>query len=231
MNTIDFRPADGSSCRCCGWASLRRNWSVRAWMRGFGGAARGGAGAGAGATMPPADYQDVFGGWKSQKGMLIDDGRTLGFEARSGRRCGRGMWPSTWAPGRGSLAMFAARAGAGRVRCAGDHGDGRLGPSGWPRGTGCPTCGSSGAMMQRNYDAGGAVDVVVGEFAGMWLLEEWRHYAAFAQVARPLAEARGPVVPRAAALPLGGGQSQAAPRTRLGPSSTRRSMGSICPRC
>ena len=28
-------------------------------------------------TMPPADYQDAFAGWKSQRGMLIDHIRTL----------------------------------------------------------------------------------------------------------------------------------------------------------
>jgi hypothetical protein len=151
-------------------------------------------------TVPPSDYQDVFGGWKSQKGMLIDDGRTLGFEAAIRAAVRPGDVAVDVGTGSGILAMFAARAGAGRVDAleitAMAQWAERLAAR---NGLSCMRVIRGDAA---GYDAGGPVDVVIGEFAGMWLLEEWRHYAAFAQVRDRWLRPEGRVVPRAAGLYL-----------------------------
>lgn len=151
-----------------------------------------------GDTMPPADYQDIFGGWKSQKGMLIDDARTLAFEEAIRAIVRPGDRVVDVGTGSGILAMFAARAGAGQVqalevtamadwaeRLAARNGLGNM----------QVVRGDAAA-----FDAGGPVDVLIGEFAGMWLLEEWRHYAAFAQVRDRWLKPGGSVIPRAAGL-------------------------------
>lgn len=95
-----------------------------------------------GDTMQPSDYQETYSGWKSQKGMLIDDERTLGFEraimavVRSGDRV------VDVGTGSGILAMIAARRGAGEVYALEVTGM----PSGWPQRTACPTLWSCAAM-------------------------------------------------------------------------------------
>lgn len=151
-------------------------------------------------TVPPSDYQDVFGGWKSQKGMLIDDGRTLGFEAAIRAAVRPGDVAVDVGTGSGILAMFAARAGAGRVDALEI-----TAMADWAERLAARNGLSNMRVIRGDaaaYDAGGPVDVVIGEFAGMWLLEEWRHYAAFAQVRDRWLKPEGRVVPRAAGLYL-----------------------------
>lgn len=51
-----------------------------------------------------------------------------------------------------------------------------------------------------DFDAGAQADVLISEFAGMWLLEEWRHYAAFVKVRNRWLKLGGSVIPNAAGL-------------------------------
>jgi len=149
-------------------------------------------------TVPPADYQDIFAGWKSQKGMLIDDGRTLGFEAAIRAAVRPGDRVVDVGTGSGILAMFAARAGAGQV-----HALEITAMADWAERLAARNGLANMTVVRGDaaaFDAGGPVDVVIGEFAGMWLLEEWRHYAAFAAVRDRWLAPGGRVVPRAAGL-------------------------------
>jgi SAM-dependent methyltransferase len=151
-----------------------------------------------GETMPPADYQDTFGGWRSQKGMLIDDERTLGFERAIRAVVRQGDRVVDVGTGSGILAMMAARAGAEKVyalevtamadwaeRLAARNGLGNM-----------EVVRGDAAL----FDAGAPVDVLIGEFAGMWFLEEWRHYAAFCRVRDRWLKPGGSVIPAAAGL-------------------------------
>jgi SAM-dependent methyltransferase len=153
-----------------------------------------------GETMPPADYQDVFGGWKSQKGMLIDDGRTLAFDDAIRAAVNPGDRVVDVGTGSGILAMMAARAGADQVYALEV-----TAMADWAERLAAKN-GLTNMQVVRGdaaeFDAGGPVDVVIGEFAGMWFLEEWRHYAAFVKVRDQWLKPEGRVVPYAARLYL-----------------------------
>ncbi len=181
------------------------------------------------ATVPPADYQDIFAGWKSQKGMLIDDGRTLGFEAAIRAAVRPGDRVVDVGTGSGILAMFAARAGAGQV-----HALEITRMADWAERLAAANGLTNMTVVRGDaavFDAGGPVDVVTGEFAGMWLLEEWRHYAAFVQVRDRWLKPGGRVVPRASGLYLSQWTAANCTMNGAGGSLTRRSMGSTFRRC
>jgi SAM-dependent methyltransferase len=150
------------------------------------------------ATQPPQDLFDTFSGWKSQKGMLIDEVRTASFDRAIAALVRPGDRVVDVGTGSGILAMFAARAGAEKVFALeitkmADWAE-RL----------AKTNGLDRMQVLRGdaaqFDAGGPVDLVIGEFAGMWLLEEWRHYAAFVQVRERWLKPGGQVIPAASGL-------------------------------
>lgn len=151
-----------------------------------------------GATMPPAHYQDAYSGWKSQKGMLLDDERTLGFDRAIREVVRKGDRVVDVGTGSGVLAMMAARAGAGRVYAL------EVTPmADWAERL-ARRNGLSAMQVVRGdaaqFEADAPVDVLIGEFAGMWVLEEWFHYAAFVKVRDRWLKPAGRVIPSAAGL-------------------------------
>lgn len=147
---------------------------------------------------PPADYMETYSGWRSQKGMLIDDKRTLGFERAVRAVVRPGDRVVDVGTGSGILAMMAARAGADKVyalevTAMADWAE-RLAAR---NGLGNMEVVRGDAVL---FDAGAPVDVLVSEFAGMWFLDEWRHYAAFCQVRDRWLKPGGSVIPATAGL-------------------------------
>ena len=150
------------------------------------------------ATRPPQDLFDTFSGWRSQKGMLIDPVRTGSFDQAIRAQVGPADRVIDVGTGSGILAMCAARAGAEKVYALeitqmADWAE-RLARAN----------GLSAIQVVRGdaalFDAGAPVDLIMGEFAGMWLLEEWRHYAAFVQVRDRWLKPGGRVIPSASGL-------------------------------
>lgn len=152
------------------------------------------------ATRPPQDLYDTFSGWRSQKGMLIDPIRTGAFERAIAAQVSPGDRVVDVGTGSGILAMFAARAGAGSV-----YGLEITQMADWAERL-ARANGLDAVQIVRGdaaaFDAGAPVDLVMGEFAGMWLLEEWRHYAAFVRVRDRWLKPGGRVIPSASGLYL-----------------------------
>jgi 2-polyprenyl-3-methyl-5-hydroxy-6-metoxy-1,4-benzoquinol methylase len=153
-----------------------------------------------GDTAQPADFHSNFQDWKSQRGMLLDRRRTQAFQDAIKTVIHEGDNVIDVGAGSGILSMFASRAGAGqvysleitdivntasRIACANDiHAiDFIQGDAG-------------------NFKADALVDVVLGEFAGMYLVDEWRHFAAFVKVRDANLKPGGEVIPRAATMYL-----------------------------
>ncbi len=148
--------------------------------------------------VPPQDYQDTFSSWRSQKGMLVDDPRTLAFERAIQTAVRPGDYVIDVGTGSGILSMFAARSGAGKV-----HALEYTAMADWAERLAAAN-GLTAIQVIRgdaaDYQGDGLADVVMGEFAGMWLIEEWWHYAAFVKVRDRLLRPGGRVVPQAARL-------------------------------
>lgn len=151
-----------------------------------------------GATMQPVEYHETFVGWKSQRGMLIDHTRTLAFQQAIEAVVRPGDTVIDVGTGSGILAMMAARAGAGAA-----YGLELTAMADWAERIAVRN-GLGAVQIVRGDAAGFATpqpaDVIIGEFAGMCLLEEWRHYAAFADVRDRNLRPGGSVIPRAARL-------------------------------
>lgn len=149
-------------------------------------------------TRPPQDLFDTFSGWRSQKGMLIDPTRTGLFDRAISAQVGPGDRVVDVGTGSGILAMCAARAGADSVYALeitqmADWAERLAKKNGL---TNMQVVRGDAAL----FNAGAQVDLVMGEFAGMWLLEEWRHYAAFVQVRDRWLKPGGRVIPSASGL-------------------------------
>ena len=149
-------------------------------------------------TALPLNYQEVYAGWRSQKGMLIDDPRTLAFERAIQTVVKPGDRVVDVGTGSGILSMFAARSGAGKVFAL-EY----TSMADWARKL-AEVNGLTAMQVVHGdatkFEGDGPVDVVMGEFAGMWLIEEWWHYAAFVKVRDKLLKPGGRVIPEAARL-------------------------------
>ena len=149
-------------------------------------------------TLPPADYRDIFAGWSSQRGMLIDQARSQAFQQAIAAVVRPGDRVADIGAGSGILSMMAARQGAGRV-----HALEITGMADWAdrlaahNGLDAVTVirGDAGAFAPDR-----PLDLVMGEFVGMYLIEEWRHYAAFVQVRDRALRPGGAVLPSAARM-------------------------------
>lgn len=149
-------------------------------------------------THPPLISQDIYAGWKSQRGMLIDHTRTRAFDAAIRAAVAPGDRVVDVGTGSGILAMMAARAGA-----ATSYGLEVTQMADWAARLAREN-GLDAVQIVRGdagrFDPGAPVDVVMGEFQGMFLIEEWQHYAAFVRVRDRCLKPEGRVVPRAAKL-------------------------------
>jgi SAM-dependent methyltransferase len=148
----------------------------------------------ANANAQPEFLARTFAGWRSQRGMLADVHRTGSFARAIAAVVRPGMTVADVGCGSGILSLFSARAGAARVHAleatrmiedaaevATANGlDGRI---------------DFVAGDARHFAAPGGLDAVIGEWIGMYLFEEWRHFDAFAAVRDRCLRAGGIVMP------------------------------------
>lgn len=160
------------------------------------------------APPPPAGHAQpeamarIFAGWRSQRGMLADAHRTGSFANAIAAVVRPGMTVIDVGSGSGILALFAARAGAAQVHALEDTAlieDAR------------EVAAANGLSDRiafvrgdaRDFRTADPVDVVIGEWIGLYLFEEWRHFDAFAAVRDRLLKPGGIVMPRRVRLHLG----------------------------
>lgn len=152
-------------------------------------------------TAQSQAFAETFGAWRSQRGMLADTCRTHTFERAIAAQVKDGMSVADVGSGSGILSFFAARAGAARVYALESTAmidDSRR------------VAEANGLDDRLSFVQGDAarfispepVDVVMGEWAGMMLFEEWRHFDAFAQVRDANLKPGGTVIPAKARLYL-----------------------------
>jgi 2-polyprenyl-3-methyl-5-hydroxy-6-metoxy-1,4-benzoquinol methylase len=133
------------------------------------------------ATEQPIDATMNFERWRSQRGMLADTARTSALQRAIEAVVQPGMTVIDVGSGSGILSFFAARAGAAQVyalEATSVIEDSRL------------LAVANGLADRITFVAGDAgrfvapnrVDVVLGDWVGMYLFEAWRTYDAFTRV-------------------------------------------------
>lgn len=151
-------------------------------------------------TVAPADHQDIYVNWPSQRGMLLDHTRTLAFQRAIDTVVRPGDRVVDVGTGSGILAMLSAKAGAGKV-----YGLEFTEMAAWAQKL-ADENGLDAMEVVRGdasvFEADAPVDVVLGEFAGFFLIDEWRHYAAFCKVRDRNLKPGGKVLPHAGRLYL-----------------------------
>lgn len=144
----------------------------------------------------PEQHARTFAGWRSQRGMLADVHRTGAFAQAIAALVRPGMTVVDVGTGSGILALLAARAGARQVYALEDtaliedahavaEANGLADRIAFVRGD------------ARDFvAAAGPVDLVLGEWIGIYLVEEWRHFDAFSAVRDRLLRPGGWVMPQ-----------------------------------
>lgn len=144
----------------------------------------------------PAQHARTFAGWRSQRGMLADVHRTGAFAQAIAALVRPGMTVVDVGTGSGILALLAARAGARQVYALEDTAlieDARA------------VAEANGLADRITFvrgdardfaGAGGPVDLVLGEWLGMYVFEEWQHFDALATLRDRLLRPGGLVMPQ-----------------------------------
>lgn len=150
-------------------------------------------------TSQPKVHAQTFARWRSQRGMLADRHRTGAFERAIAQVMVSGGTAIDVGCGSGILSLFAARTGAARVYAL----------------ESTSIIEDARAIAQANglsdrvtfvegdaaaFRAPAPVDLVLGEWAGMLLLEEWRHFEAFTRVRDACLKPGGLVMPSRATM-------------------------------
>lgn len=133
------------------------------------------------ATEQPNEFAAAFGGWRSHRGMLFDTDRVMAFEKAIKALVKPGDRVIDVGAGSGILSLMAARAGAGHVDAL----------EATPIVHEAREIAAINGFADRvtfvpgdaaTFVGSAPADVVMGEWAGMFLFEEWRHFDAFARV-------------------------------------------------
>ena len=143
----------------------------------------------------------AYAGWRSHRGMLFDSARVMAFERAIRSQVRPEDHVIDVGAGSGILSLMAARAGARRVHAL----------------EATPIVRDARAVAEANgladrvsfiegdaaqFVSAEPADLVMGEWAGMYLLEEWRHFDAFARVRDSNLKPGGAVIPAKARLHL-----------------------------
>ncbi|MCB1095148.1 MAG: methyltransferase domain-containing protein [Verrucomicrobiae bacterium] len=142
-----------------------------------------------------SEYSNFFGNLLNHRGMLADTLRMAQFEQGIAQVVSGGATVIDVGAGSGILSMFAARAGASRVFALEESriiDDARALAE---------ANGFSGIIEfiggdAANFRTAEPVDLVMGEWMGMFLFDEWRHFETFAKVRDQLLKPDGQVLPR-----------------------------------
>lgn len=152
-------------------------------------------------TTQPNVYSDIYSGWRSQRGMLRDTARTAAFQrAIDGVATARDLVVDVGS-GSGILSLFAARAGAAKVyglelTSMADDAQALAEANGF---------GDRIEFLQidaAQFAPAQPIDLLMGEWLGNFLIDEWRHFEAFARLRDNYLRENGVVLPRKASLYL-----------------------------
>ncbi len=152
-----------------------------------------------GSNVQPHDFMEIFATWRSQRGMIADETRTRLFGQAITALCRPDSVAIDVGSGSGILSLFAARAGARKVygleltsmiedarQIAADNGlSDRI------------------EFVRGDATAFGSpepVDIIFSEWAGMFLIDEYRHYEAFCDVRDRCLKTSGATVPSHASI-------------------------------
>jgi 2-polyprenyl-3-methyl-5-hydroxy-6-metoxy-1,4-benzoquinol methylase len=154
-----------------------------------------------GSTGQALHFAQVYAGWRSQRGMLFDGARVKAFDAAIRSVVKPGDRVIDIGAGSGILSLIAADVGASKVYAL----------------EATPIIEDARRIAEANglaekitfvagdaalFKADAPVDLILGEWAGMYLLEEWRHFNAFARSRDANLKPGGKVLPRYARVYL-----------------------------
>lgn len=147
-----------------------------------------------GSTIQPQDYMEIYASWRSQRGMIADEVRTRMFGEAIASLCRPDTVAIDVGSGSGILSLFAARAGARKIyaleltsmiedaqQIAADNGFGEQ--ITFVRGD------------AAEFEAPEPVDLIFSEWAGMFLIDEYRHYEAYCQIRDRFLKPSGAAIP------------------------------------
>ncbi|MGK0186232.1 MAG: SAM-dependent methyltransferase [Verrucomicrobiales bacterium] len=142
-----------------------------------------------------SEYSNFFGSLLNHRGMLADTPRMVQFEKAIATVVQDGASVIDVGAGSGILSLFAARAGAKRVYALEESriiDDART----LAAANGFGDTVEFVAGDAANFSSNEPVDLVMGEWMGMFLLDEWRHFETFSRVRDRLLKPGGTVLPR-----------------------------------